>query len=169
MKDRPFPLTVGRKQPDPMKITWHNFMFYCATAALTGPGALQAAPVVAIDEAAQRVAAALAEGVALSLQEAPSDERGLVMIGTGLDEDLIKAIQQSSAASRRFVDRVAGRYPLSAETKIYMVGALIGFSEICADYPPPRDAAIDPSVLKLIISFRQGVRAGAQRHRAGKT
>jgi hypothetical protein len=114
--------------------------------------------------AAFRIASALAEGVATALEYTPQDERGLVMIGNRLDDVVIKTIQESPTTSRAFVAEVSARHPLSAETRVYIANSLIGFSQICADFPPAADSVIDPCLLKLILAFREGVKAGIETH-----
>ena len=136
--------------------------------SLGGPGTLQGAPPSEIDVAMDRVAAAMAEGVSISLHDAPRDERGLVMIVTQLDDSVIQTIQKSPEASFAFVNAVAARYPVSAGTKSYIADALVGLSQICADFPPTKDTVTDPHLLKLIQAFRQGVKAGVERHRLAK-
>ena len=129
---------------------------------LGGPSALRGAAPDPVDVAAYRVASALADGVATALKYTPQDERGLVMIGNRLDDVVVKSIQESPTTSRAFVAEVAARHPLSAETRVYIADALIGFSQICEDFPPSTDAVIDPVLLKLILAFREGVKAGVE-------
>jgi len=148
---------------------WFCLLAVLGAAVFGGTPGARAQSTPALDVAADRVASALAEGVEIALREAPQDERGLVMIVTGIDDDLIKAIQQSPAASPDFVDKVARRYRLSTGTRRYIAGALIGLSQICEDFPPPSRSAIDPNLLKLIVAFRRGVNAGVERHHSSGT
>jgi hypothetical protein len=136
--------------------------------ALGGAAILRGPPPAAIDIAATRITSAIAEGVAIALTDAPQDQRGLTMLGTLLDDAMIKTIQQSPAASRDFVDRVSARYPISEDTKGYLTRALIGFSQICEDFPPPPGSAVDSNLLKLIVALRHGVENGIERHHSAR-
>ena len=115
-----------------------------------------------VDVAAYRVASTLADGVATALKYTPQAERALVTISNRLDDVAVKSIQESPMTSRAFVAKVAARHPLSAETRAYIADALIGFSQICGDFPPATDSVINPVLLKLILVFREGVKAGIE-------
>jgi len=142
--------------PLPAASSWRAWLGLALAGALIQAAA--AAPPIEV--AAHRITSALTEGVALSLRESPGDARGLVLIGTRLDDVAVRTIQDSPAASSDLVEAVAARCPISPGTRHYMTRALIGFSQICADYPPPRGGGQNPNVLKLILAFRRGVKAG---------
>jgi hypothetical protein len=139
-----------------------SFVVLLVTVALGGLAVPRIAAADTVDVAAYRIASAVAEGVASVLRDAPQDERALVMIGNRLDDVVVKSIQQTPEISRAIVEEVATRHPLSAETKAYIADDLVGFSQICEDFPPATDREIDPTLLALIIAFRDGVKAGVE-------
>lgn len=146
---------------------WLAVVLGILVLALGASAQLRAESPVPIEVAVNRVAAALAEGVAISLEASPRDERGVVMVATRLDDAVVADIQQSSAAARELVDAVAARYTLAKDTQRYLIGALIGFSQICADFPPPAGSVENPHLARLIAAFRLGVRAGVESRRDG--
>lgn len=134
-----------------------------ATLALTTRGA---PPEVPLEVATRLVTSAVAESVTLVLQASPRDERAIVLVGTRLDEAALKSIRQSPAVASELVDEVAARHALDAETRGYLIGAVIGLSLICADYAAPAGADSDRAALQLILGFRRGVRAGIADYQA---
>lgn len=99
----------------------------------------------------------------------PEYEPALIALAAGIEGAIVLDQGVTPESVRALVDAVGAKFALDEKTRVIAAGAILDFYDLYADtYKPGVVSATDPTLLKYLTAFRDGVQIGIARYHALK-